>query len=61
MKGSGENCYILRSFFGDRMGDPVQDLGAMKQIVVAVAQGSMAAMTAFEEIQGLFKKELAKT
>lgn len=30
--------------------------GALKQIVVAVAQGSMAAMTAFEEIQGGFRK-----
>lgn len=30
--------------------------GGMKQIVVAVAQGSMAAMTAFEEMQGAFKK-----
>ncbi len=31
--------------------------GALKQIVVAVAQGSMAAMTAFEDIQGTKKRE----
>jgi thioredoxin reductase (NADPH) len=30
--------------------------GSPKQIVVAVAQGSMAAMTAFEELQGMAKK-----
>ncbi|MDH4164329.1 MAG: FAD-dependent oxidoreductase [Nitrospirota bacterium] len=35
--------------------------GGMKQIVVAVAQGSMAAMTAFEEIQGAYKKTVTKT
>jgi thioredoxin reductase (NADPH) len=31
--------------------------GSPKQIVVAVAQGSMAAMTAFEELQGMAKKK----
>ena len=31
--------------------------GGMKQIVVAVAQGSMAAMTAFEDIKRMFPKQ----
>ena len=31
--------------------------GSPKQIVVAVAQGSMAAMTAFEELQGAGAKK----
>jgi thioredoxin reductase (NADPH) len=35
--------------------------GGMKQIVVAVAQGSMAAMTAFEDIQEKFRKKEEET
>ncbi len=34
--------------------------GGMKQITVAVAQGSIAAMTAFEDIQAQFQKKEAK-
>ena len=34
--------------------------GAPKQIVVAVAQGSTAAMTAFEELQARFQKKEEK-
>ena len=34
--------------------------GGMKQITVAVAQGSIAAMTAFEDIQAAFRKAETK-